>query len=208
MISQTHKISLKLVYSITYNIITRSNNLQHELSLTLPATQPPAPTAPAANYFTREPEGGWGWLVWSLYSPPVHSELPLSLCFCRREARSDAMKSLRGTSFECHPLGIFLRALCCHSLPLRPSLRDRHLPPEPLEAAGSSPPIYFRGGLRIGPLGSFFLFAVFGTDTCSNPGQSGLTKSQILQILFAGDLRPTQASIEADTYIYIYTTHT
>ena len=38
-----------------------------------------------------------------------------------------------------------------------------------------------------GPLGSFFLSAVVGTNACSNSGQSGLTKSEILQILFAED---------------------
>ena len=48
-----------------------------------------------------------------------------------------------------------------------------------------------------GTLGSYghrdpFSFAVFGTKHCSNCPQQYLTKSQVLQILFAGDLRPTQ----------------
>ena len=47
-----------------------------------------------------------------------------------------------------------------------------------------------------GPLGCLFLSAVFGARNCSicvlSSGQSRLTKSKVLQILFAGDLWPTQ----------------
>ena len=43
-----------------------------------------------------------------------------------------------------------------------------------------------------GPQGSFFLCAVFGTKNCSNCPYTCLTKSQILQTLFAGDLWTTR----------------
>ena len=43
-----------------------------------------------------------------------------------------------------------------------------------------------------GPQGSFLLCAIFGAAACSSPPKQHLTESKILQILFAGDLWPTQ----------------
>ena len=63
--------------------------------------------------------------------------------------------------------------------------------------------IYVLGG----PQESFFLCAVSGTGDCTPRPSKCLTKHNILQILFAGDLWPTQYDISYYDILYYNITY-
>ena len=55
-----------------------------------------------------------------------------------------------------------------------------------------------------GPQGSFFLCAVCCTKSCSYCPNKCLTQSKVLQILFAGDLWPTQVLVRSITGLFFW----